>query len=286
MTGKLARKTLKKWLPERLEDSNKSDGGKVFIVGGGRRYKGAGILSALAATRAGAGYTHLMSNLAHYPWLLFPDFIVHKFSSRELGKNRDAVIAIGPGLGLEKDKEKLLKFLLSQKIKKVVVDADALTILAKLKIKRLPPSWILTPHEVELARLLGTTSRLVKKNREAALEKAHRKYGCTILLKGQKTLVASEMKLYEFKAGPKALAKAGTGDVLLGIIAAMYAQNEDPFLAAAAGHFIHLESCLSWQKMGRDHLSLRPMDLITEMPRTIKRLRRKPSLIVQFRSFV
>ncbi len=283
MTKKLARIPLKRWLPERFKYSNKTDGGKVFVVGGGARFKGAGLLSALAATRAGAGYTHLMTDLARYPWTEFPDFILHKFQTRELGKNADAVIAIGPGLGLGSDKEKLIRFLLNKKMTKVVLDADALTLLARMKIKKLPSSWILTPHEGELARLLGVSSQLVKKDREKYLEKAYLKYRCTILLKGSETLIAAEDKLYKFSMGPSALAKAGTGDVLLGIIAAMYAQKLGVFEAAVAGHLIHMEACKGWLKKGNDHLSLRPLDLIDQMPSAIKRLRRKPSVFVKCR---
>lgn len=284
MAKKLAHITLKKWLPERLKHSNKTDGGKVIVIGGGAKFKGAGLLSALSATRAGAGYTHLMTDPTNYPWEKFPDFILHRFSTIELGKLADAVVAIGPGLGLEKNKEKLLRFLLTHNHPKVIVDADALTILSKWKIKKLPSSWILTPHEGELARLLKTPVKKIKEDREQYLKEAYLKYGCTILLKGSETLIASKGKILKFKPGPVALAKAGTGDVLLGIIAAMYAQKECPLEASVAGHLIHSEACKSWLRKGNDHLGLRPLDLIEELPKTIKRLRRKPSLLLQCRS--
>lgn len=286
MVKKVAHITLKNWLPQRFSQSNKTDGGVVLIVAGSAKYKGAGLLSACAATRSGAGYTHLMTDPTHYPWMKFPDFIVHQFSPAELVKNPDATIGIGPGLGLGLGKERLLKSLLKRSHEKVVVDADALTILAKLKIKKLPSTWILTPHEGELARLLQVSSALIKKDREKYLEQAYKKYGCTILLKGSETLIASQNKIFKFNPGPVALAKAGTGDVLLGIITAMYAQNQEAFLAAVAGHCIHSRACADWLKKGNDHLGLRPVDLIEELPKTIKRLRRKPTIALKCRAIL
>lgn len=286
MVKKVAHITLKNWLPQRFSHSNKTDGGVVLIVAGSANYKGAGLLSACAATRSGAGYTHLMTDPTHYPWMKFPDFIVHQFSPKELVKNPAAVIGIGPGLGLGLGQEKLLKILLKRSHEKVVVDADALTILGKLKIKKLPSTWILTPHEGELARLLQVSSALIKKDREKYLEKAYKKYGCTIILKGSETLIASQNKIFKFAPGPVALAKAGTGDVLLGIITAMYAQNGEALLATVAGHCIHSRACADWLKKGNDHLGLRPVDLIEELPKTIKRLRRKPTISLKCRAIL
>jgi ADP-dependent NAD(P)H-hydrate dehydratase len=275
MAAKIDNKYVKKLIPSRKKSSSKIDGGKVLIVAGGTQFHGAGILSALAATKCGAGYTHLMSDLSRYPWLKFPDFILHKFSLRELKKNSNSVIAMGPGLGTTPDKKKLLQFLIKKEIEKVILDADALTMLSKMKVKKLPSTWILTPHEGELARLLGMSSSAVKKNREGALKMAGKKYGCTIILKGADTLIIEDKKHYKVSNGSPALAKAGTGDVLLGMIGAFYSQGLNPTDAAILGVFIHGQAAKDWQKKKRDHLSLRPMDLIEELPSTIFKLRRK-----------
>ena len=273
MIKKVDIKYIKKLLPNRSKLSSKIDGGKILIVAGGQKFQGAGILSALAATRAGAGYVHLMTDLIEYPWLKFPDFILHKISVGQLKKFTNNVIAIGPGLGLEISKKKLLTFLIKSSVEKVIVDADALTILASLKSPKIPRSWILTPHEGELSRLLGLTSQYVKKNRFESLIKAQKKYGCTVLLKGADSLICDGVNIYQVTSGTSALAKAGTGDVLLGIISAFYAQGLSPIEATILGTFIHGKCSADWMKKGNDHLGMRPTDLINQIPQTLLTLR-------------
>jgi NAD(P)H-hydrate epimerase len=263
-----------KSFPKRSQISNKTDGGSVLIIAGGARFMGAGILSALAATRTGAGYTHLMTDLVRYPWIKFPDVILHKFGIQGIRQNIKSVIAIGPGLGVTKEKEKLLQYLIKNKIPKVVLDADALTILAKIEVKKLPSTWILTPHEGELARLLKVTSKKIKENREFFITEAQKKYGCVIVLKGYETLIADNQRIYKSRHASTALSKAGTGDVLLGIIAALYAQNLEPAQAAILGVRLHGEASKDWLKKGNDHLGLRPMDLVDQIPKTLLRLRK------------
>ncbi|MEA9357652.1 NAD(P)H-hydrate dehydratase [Bacteriovorax sp. PP10] len=273
MIIKIDSKDAKNLIPKRSKLSSKIDGGKVLIVAGGAGLHGAGILSALAATRSGAGYTHLMTDLVKYPWVKFPDFILHKFSLTELKKNSKDVIAMGPGLGTAESKKKLLRFLIKSKIEKVVLDADALTMLSTMKVKQLPSTWILTPHEGELARLLGVTSTSVKKKRVEHLIMAQKKFGCVVLLKGAESLISDGKRIQKVSNGTVALAKAGTGDVLLGMIAAFYAQGLNQVEATVLGTFIHGQASADWMKKGNDHLSLRPMDLIEQIPKTIFKLR-------------
>lgn len=274
MTVKVDNKYIKKLLPKRSKLSSKIDGGKVLIVAGGRPLYGAGILSSLAATRSGAGYTHLMTDLIKYPWGKFPDFILHKFSVNELKKHSKSVIAIGPGLGFSESKKRLLTFLIKTKIEKVIVDADALTILASMNAVKLPSSWVLTPHEGELSRLLGVSSSSVKNNRLDSLIGTQKKYGCTVLLKGADSLISDGVHIYKVSSATSALAKAGTGDVLLGMIGAFYAQGLSPSAAAVLGSFVHGKCSADWLKKGNDHLSLRPMDLIEQIPQTLLTLRK------------
>ena len=274
MTVKVDNKYIKKLLPKRSKLSSKIDGGKVLIVAGGSPLYGAGILSALAASRSGAGYTHLMTDLIKYPWVKFPDFILHKFSVSELKKHSKSIIAIGPGLGLGESKKRLLTFLIKTKTEKVIVDADALTILASMKAIKLPSSWVLTPHEGELSRLLGVSSSSVKRSRLESLKAVQKKYGCTVLLKGADSLISDGVHLYQVSSGTVALAKAGTGDVLLGMIGAFYAQGLSASEAAVLGTFVHGKCSADWMKKGNDHLSLRPMDLIDQIPQTLLSLRK------------
>lgn len=274
MTIKIDNKYIKKLVPKRSKLSSKIDGGKVLIVAGGSHLYGAGILSALAATRSGAGYTYLMTDLIKFPWVKFPDLILHKFSVNELKKHSQNIIAMGPGMGIGENKKRLLTAIIKIKAEKVILDADALTLLSLMKNVKIPGSWILTPHEGELARLIGVSSSSVKKNRLKSLKVAQKKYGCTILLKGADSLITDGVHTYQVSSGTTALAKAGTGDVLLGMIAAFYAQGLSSTESAILGTFVHGKSSADWMKKGNDHLGLRPMDLIEQVPQTLLTLRK------------
>ncbi|MBY0415737.1 MAG: NAD(P)H-hydrate dehydratase [Bdellovibrionales bacterium] len=265
---------VKKTLPTRSKKSSKIDGGKVLIIGGGKNFFGAGIIATLAATKSGAGYTHLMTDFKEFPWLKFPDFIVHTFSSQKINKYKDYVIGIGPGLGLTSPKKKIIATLIKNKLPKIIVDGDALTILSQLKIKKLPSTWILTPHEGELARLMGTTSTKVKSDRFFYVRAAQKKFGCIVILKGAETFIADFDKTYAVSVGTKSLAKAGSGDALVGVIAAMYAQGLNPLDAAITGCYLHGYSSRLWLKKNNDYLSMRPTDLIDMLPHAIYKLRR------------
>lgn len=270
---KISRRDLIKILPKRSRQSNKTDAGKVIIIGGGKGLYGAGILAALASTRTGAGYTHLMTDLTQFPWLKFPDFILHPLKLSELKGKENFIIALGPGLGTQSSKKKYIRFLLKNNFKKVLIDADGLTLLSQMKIK-LPEEWLLTPHEGELARLLNIESKFVKKDRIKSLKMAQQKFGCTILLKGAETLIiGSDQKIFLVKEGTPALAKAGTGDILFGMIAAFRAQNLSATEAAVLAAFLHGKASQLWLKKKKDHLSLRPVDLIELLPETIFKLR-------------
>lgn len=266
---------IKKWLPQRSSSSNKTDAGKVLIIGGGHGLYGAGILSALAATRSGAGYTHLMTDLSKFPWVKFPDFIVHPLKLSELKNKNEYSIGIGPGLGLTKNRMTLLRYLIKNNVEKVTADADALSLIAEHDIAPLPASWILTPHEGELARLLKIKSSVVKADRQKALLRASKKYQCTILLKGSETLISSPAmeKMVSLHTKAVSLSKAGTGDVLLGIIAALRAQGLEAHTACLVAVYAHAKAAEAWESEGNDQLSLRPMDLVEKISNTLYLIR-------------
>lgn len=270
-------------LPARKRDSNKTAGGKVLIIAGGKKLLGAGILAAEAASRSGAGYTYLMTETAkEYPWDKFPDFIIHPLGVRPIKLFFDHVVAFGPGLGVQKNKNRLLEFLIMKQFPSVLVDADGLTLLSKLKksLMALPETWLLTPHQGELARLLGISVMEVSKNPKKALFDAYRKFGCHIYLKGHEGMLlvpqgSRNPVIYSFSFGTKSLAKAGTGDVLLGIIAALRAQGLSNRNAVLLGVYIHGLSAKKWEKLGNDHLGLRPTDLIDNIPKAMNDIRLK-----------
>jgi NAD(P)H-hydrate epimerase len=154
----------------------------------------------------------------------------------EAAERADAV-AIGPGLGRSEGSRDLVRILLERLPLPVVVDADALWELAPFE--RQPPT-ILTPHAGELARLLGEDARDIDVRRLESVRRAASIFGCVVLLKGADTLVAAPREgVLVAGYGTPALATAGTGDVLTGVIAAFVAKGMEARLAAAAGAVAH-----------------------------------------------
>ncbi len=251
-------------LPRRKTKDNKTHGGKTLIIAGSQSLFGAAVLAATAAARVGSGYTYLQTDTRHFPVHRHPDFLIKNFGFKDYA-HFDA-IAIGPGLGVTSRTEKILRLLLKLKIQNVVCDADALTVIAKKKIYPLPESWILTPHTGELSRLIG---------KQGSLKQAQKKYGCHILLKGAVTKIINSRSKIKVASGNSSLAKAGTGDVLTGVITGLLAQGLSPMQAASLGAFVHGQASQEWTKSGRDHLSLLASDLFEIIPKILHDIRCK-----------
>ena len=220
-------------VPRRAPSDNKYTAGSVLVVGGSRGMTGAATLAARAALRADAGYVAIAAPVESLPVL---ETLVVEAVKRPLDEIEEAVakagaLAIGPGLG--RDRRDLVRRLLEETELAAVVDADGLWQLRPFE--RAAPT-VLTPHEGELARLLGEESSWVAAHRLEAVGQAAARFGCVVLLKGTDTLVCSpDGSLLVVSLGPPSLATAGTGDVLTGIVAAFLAKGLEPSLAAAAG---------------------------------------------------
>lgn len=263
----------RKDLPLRRKADNKTQGGKCLIIAGADGQWGAAVLCATAAARSGAGYTFIFDFKNHFPTLKYPDFLM---TSKIKNFSLFQAVAVGPGL---KDKILLKKFLLelhATESANVVLDAEALNLIAELKKPiALPATWILTPHEGEMARLLKTSSEHVKAQRSKSVLELQKKMGCIVLLKGSPTLIADGKNLYTIKSGNPALAKAGTGDVLTGIIAGLLSQKMNPVRAACLASYVHGFIADQWVQQGNDHLSLLASDLIKRLPKALAQLRHK-----------
>lgn len=247
-------------LPERPPDANKGTFGRVLVVGGSRRYRGAVALAAAGAYRAGAGLVTIAATeelaqglagaLPEATWLPLP-------ASPEGTLAGEAAIALrnhwpqaraavfGPGLDLADDTRALTWAALPDTADcpgGIVVDADALNVLAAMDdaAQRLHPGVILTPHPGEMARLLHTTVAAIQRDRLGSARAAAQRFGCVVVLKGAHTVVAApqgQAALCPF-ANPL-LATAGSGDVLAGIVAGYLAQGAEPFTAARLGVYLH-----------------------------------------------
>ncbi len=221
-------------VPRRSAGDNKYTAGHVLIVGGSRGMTGAAALAARAALRADAGYVTICAPEESLPVL---ETLVLEAVKRPLQQVSEAAakaraLAVGPGLGRDKEAKALVRRLLAEVEVPAVVDADA---LFELEPEDWPAPRVLTPHEGELARLLGRESRDIAAHRLASVREAAEKFGCVVVLKGEDSLVAAPGGGVLVAAlGLPSLATAGTGDVLTGITAAFLAKGMEPQRAAAA----------------------------------------------------
>lgn len=277
MKIKKVTRSIYKLLPKRSKSSHKGSFGRVVVCGGNAGFLGAGVMSSLSAMRTGAGYTILVSDGKKFSWFKNPDIIVRDFQFKTLKNFLGGFFLLGPGMGTDQRAQIFFqRFLKNYQSEKALIDADALTLLAKIKAKKypLPSEWILTPHEGELARLLNKDISLIKKNRVQSILDAYEKYQCTILLKGHETLIYDGSTLFKISNGEMALAKAGSGDVLAGIIAALRAQGLSTTDAASLGATLHNDCAKMLLQKGFDQISLRPMDLIEILPMALKKYRK------------
>jgi len=224
-----------RFVPRRRESDNKYTAGHVLVVGGSPGLTGAPSLTAMAALRADAGYVTLAAPQETLPVFeqrllevvkrpLFDDLT-------ELAAKASS-LAIGPGLGRSDGAHALVRRALAEIALPAVVDADA---LYELEPGDWPAPRVLTPHEGELARLLGRESKEIATHRIASVREAADRFQCVVLLKGADTLVAAPGRgLLVSALGLPSLATAGTGDVLTGILGAFLAKGMEPQLAAAA----------------------------------------------------
>lgn len=243
-------------LPPRKPDGHKGDFGKLLIVGGAVGYTGAPCLTASAAVRSGCGLVYLgvpdsiwqiaaAKCVSAMPFPLSSDWsgkLGRKALSEALERLAGCnVLAIGPGLGRDEGTAKLVREVLEQTEKPVVLDADGINALEghidSLDVRR-DRGWktILTPHDGEFARIGGD---LAPGRAEAARVFA-KDHGCMLVLKGHRTVTAGpEGNVLVNTTGNSGLAKGGSGDVLTGLIASLLAQGANPVQAAAGGVWLH-----------------------------------------------
>lgn len=262
--------------PQRPNVSHKGTYGQLMIIGSSVQYLGAGLLAAKAAGRMGAGYIKLGTFGDIFPdFLKLPEVIYQNFNQKPFQPKADTAYVIGPGLGLQEPGQilSLIKSLMQAEAPKVLLDADALNVLADAKIQRLPSSWILTPHPGELGRLLGESADSVNRDRVSAALRGSQKFGCILCLKGFRTVVSTGEQSVIILSGNSSLAKAGSGDVLSGMIGGLLAQGQNPLSATLLGSYLHGRLGDNWIRQGNDKSSLLPSDLIEMIPDGLQKLR-------------
>lgn len=286
--GQIVIELTKEWvaskLPERPKSANKGTFGKVLVAAGSKNYPGAAYLCCAAAYRVGAGLVTLATiplvqnivsrKLPEVTFIVLPDENIYE----EL-YDYD-VILIGPGLGRENAGERLINKLFGlYDLPPIVIDGDGLNILSEIKnwweeIEKYGIDLVLTPHPGEMSRLTGLSIEEIQKNRESIAKKyAADTWGQVVVLKGANTVNASpsgEVAVSPF-ANP-ALATAGTGDILSGMIAGFIAQGLSLFDAAGVGVYIHgLAGEILSKQMG--DVGTKASDLLPFLPQAIQKLK-------------
>ena len=227
----------------RRSDSHKGIHGHVAVVGGGKGMQGAAVLAALGAQRAGAGKVSVGSPNgwrldpgAHPQLMTLPD----NWSPESF-----QAVVIGCGLGITKRTVDTLKSVLRRTASPIVLDADALNLiaaepaLAALLMQRVAPA-VLTPHPLEAARLLRCATADIQSDRIRAATTLAARTGSVVVLKGAGTVCADAAGHWAvIDSGSPALATAGTGDVLAGVIGGLLAQGLPPSSAAVLGAWVH-----------------------------------------------
>ncbi len=241
-----------KGLPRRFSSMHKGNRSTLLILGGSSSYRGAPALTALGALKCGAGVVALgvPENLASSCTSLLPEAVLEPLQGETLSpknvasalhgwKDRVSCVVAGPGMGRSPESLEAIRFLWKEWEKPLLLDADALYALAcRGENLSRRENAVLTPHEGEAARLLGTSSEEVRRHRLEAAEALGKRWG-TVLLKGATTIISGGEFPLLTASGSSALAVPGSGDVLSGLLGNLLGSGLTPPEAAASGAWIH-----------------------------------------------
>ena len=277
--------------PPRPDDAHKGTFGTVIVVGGCDTMIGAPALCARAALRSGVGLVKIACSPTVLPFVLtiepgatgvaIGEEPGEALAQLELADpNKKAVLAVGPGLGQDPLRGELVEALLSGQ-RRIVLDADGLNLLA-MRIKKCcqltqhRAPLVLTPHPGEYSRLAAAlhidadpTGDDGQRARAASLLAQH--MHAVVLLKGQRTIIADGQHTFINTTGNPALATAGSGDVLTGLIAALIAQGMQPLGAARLGAHAHGLAADLWAKQ-HGNRGLRAIELADQLPTALTQL--------------
>lgn len=276
-------------IAKRKSDSHKGDYGHVYVLAGSSHYTGAPYLTSQAALLAGSGLVTLGLPKSIYPILAekLIEAMIHPLAEtseasfglaaeKEIIKfsSKTDVIAIGPGISLNKETQELVRGLGAKIEKPFVIDADGISALAGhleiLTCRKV--STVLTPHPGEFGRLLNKDAKGVQADRKRLALDFSQGYNVVLVLKGDATVVANpDGRVYINETGNPGMATGGVGDVLTGIIASFIGQGLNAYEAAVLGVHVHgLAGDIAAKEKGA--LSLIATDLLNKIPEAFKAL--------------
>ncbi len=249
-TGQMITKQdAQRFLPNRNRIGHKNQYGHVLVVAGSPGFTGSALLTSGAALVTGSGLVTLCSHEKSMESLMLRWTEIMSLSQEQLedGVKASHVVAFGPGLGPSRDTLKLLMRVIKTLHEEgkteatLVLDADGLNVL-KGKLEILKPlcfQVIMTPHLGEMERLTGTNKKEIEENRIQIAKDFALEYGVILVLKGYHTVVTDGKTVYVNETGTSAMAQAGMGDALTGIIASLAGQGIPGLEAAALGVYLH-----------------------------------------------
>jgi len=282
---------VREWLPARPASAHKGTFGTVLGVAGCEDYIGAAGLAAEAAYRSGAGLVRmaviptvrnaLVSRLSEVTWLSLPEeqgSIAPQAAQIILAHlERVTALFIGPGFGTAPAVGGFVQefFNLAIDLPPMVVDADGLRLLTKIEKwhKKLPSPSVLTPHPGEMSALTGLSTSEIQADRPGTARRFATQWGHVVVLKGAFTVVASpDGTVYHIPVASAALARAGSGDVLTGLIAGLLAQGIAPFPAAITAAWVHATAGLIAEQLIGQSASVLAGDILRAVPQALTRL--------------
>ena len=236
---KIDKALIKSIYKTRNENTHKGDYGNALLIAGSKNKMGAALIASKACLRSGIGLLTVSIPEEEKSTLntFLPEAMLY-FRENIIDFSLYDVVGIGPGLEQNKAAQKLV-YAVFLKAKSVVIDADALNILAQNQdwFSDLPQNTILTPHPKEFDRLFGNHNS-EEERRNTAVTKA-KELNCVLILKGHKTFITNGIDSFENTTGNSGLAKGGSGDALTGMITAFLAQKYNCLEASVLGVYLH-----------------------------------------------
>lgn len=268
-------------LPDRDPWAHKGNFGRILLLCGSRGFTGAAALAARAALRSGAGLVFLGVPESIYAIeavkleepVVFPlPDLGGKLSQAAVPEilerlpSMDAVL-VGPGMGQSEGTLAVVRAVLEHLDRPVVVDADGINVLSAHRdiLRGRKSTTILTPHDVEFARIGGQLSE----DRAVSAASLARDLGSIVLLKGHETVITDGIRCYRNGTGNPGMAVGGSGDVLSGIIVSLLGQGLPPLEAAACAAWLHgAAGDLCAEQLGQ--YGMLPGDMVEALPRLLK----------------
>jgi NAD(P)H-hydrate epimerase len=238
-------------LPKRWDYSHKGTYGKVLIIAGSKGMAGAAYLSARAAYGVGVGLVHIYTPNTNCGVLqtLLPEAIISSYDDFEPTKldnllNWTDVVCMGPGLGQSAIAKKIVEYTLENINVPVVIDADGINLSKEHKslMQTMRTPCIITPHLKEMANLMDLSVSKIQENPIKTLENFTDQFPIICVLKDARTLIGQKNSPFFINtSGNHSMAKAGSGDVLAGIITGLIAHKESftPYMAATFATYLH-----------------------------------------------